>query len=215
MDKYHYKLPENLVLRICGWFEDKELGDKDYFPEGSKEGAENLLLHDLDKEYATKSRLIGLTNQGIVEYSCCPVHVNEGLIPVMQTIRECFPKIGKGNIGFGSTFYACDPGKDVSDNKIVKAQKVIGGFANLAREYQNEQYLHALAEHQMIPLLVSTEEAGALFQKDSYLLLKDVRANLEFGKELEAYAVRIGEGLKPISVKKALRNETDLKLLLN
>lgn len=215
MDEYHYRLPENLVLRICGWFEDKELGDKDYFPEESGEEAENLLLRDLDKEYATKSRLIGLTNQGIVEYSCCPVHVNEGLVPVMQTIRKCFAQIGKGNVGFGSTFYARDPGKAVSDNRIVKAQKAIGGFANLAGEYQNEQYVHALAEHQMIPLLVSEEEAGYLFQKDSYLLLKDVRTNLEAGRELEVYSVQIGERLQPISLKVALRDETYLQYLLN
>lgn len=182
-----YSLPENLVLKVCAYF-DRELNAQDYIPEGEQK---DRLFAQADKEYYYKSRLLGLTQQGIVEGGCCPMHVNEGLLPVMQTIRKYY-HIGRGNVGFGSTFYSKDP--CVEELSTVRLQKDIGGLAVFAAKYRSTAYINELCRQKIIPLIVKDASA---FSKDSYILLKDIRKHVENNSSPEVFAVHTGDGLKP------------------
>ena len=183
-----YSLPENLILKVCAYF-DRELNAQDYIPEGEQK---DRLFAQADKEYYYKSRLLGLTQQGIVEGGCCPMHVNEGLLPVMKTIREYY-HIGKGNVGFGSVFYSKNP--CVEDLNTVRLQKEIGGFAVLADRYSSPAYVGELCRQQIIPLIVKDSSA---FSKDSFILLKDIRKHVDNISRPEAFVVSVGENLTPI-----------------
>lgn len=181
-----YSLPENLVLKVCAYFE-QELNAQDYIPEGKQSGR---LFAQADKEYYYKSQLLGVTQQSIEEGGCCPIHVNESLFPVMKTIRKYF-HIGKGNVGFGSAFYSKDP--CVDDLNTVRLQKNIGGFAVLAAKYRAPVYVNELCKQKIVPLIVKD---SSVFSKDSYILLKDIRTHIENNSSPEVFSVHIGECLE-------------------
>ncbi len=198
MIKKNYCLSENLILRVCACFKNQELKNEDYLPKQYSDGDEVELLCSSDKEFVCKSRIMGVTHEGMVEHSCCPLHANQGLIPIMKTIKAEF-KIGKGNVGFGSAFYALDPSSGVDDFGIIEAQKKVGCFANLAYKYDNKEYVHMLAKYHMLPLVV-TETLELPFRNDDYILLKDIHKNIEQGNPPEAYLVKPEKGLERIEI---------------
>ena len=217
MKTKNYGIPENLVVRICGCFPDTELTEAEYLYPDAETARPETMLGGLDKECSWKSMVLGVTQQGLAEGMCCPMHTNPGLLPVMKTVRGEFPKVGKGNIGFGSAICAADPGAVSAPEKIADMQKQAGVYVNLARRYENSAYTKALAEHHIIPLPIcaESEQAELPFETDDYLLLKDIKQSLGNGTGPRAYVVRQGEPLKQVSLKFALNAEEKKKILEN
>ena len=92
--------------------------------------------------------------------------------------------LAEGTYSIGSAIFAEKPGDGSAREQAASCQKVLGGFANLAREYATKRYRSNLINWGMLPLLVPEGELP--FKKGDWLLLKDVRNAVKDGKPIAA-----------------------------
>ena len=113
----------------------------------------------------------------------------------IRTIKG-FENIDPKNVGIGSTIFANKPGDGSAREQAASCQRVIGAWANLAKEYATKRYRSNLINWGMLPLLVNGEP---VFNKDEYVFIPGLRNAIQDGKaEIKAYA--IGNTVKEFTV---------------
>jgi aconitate hydratase len=125
----------------------------------------------------------------------------------MMTIKEKFADASRANTGFGSTIYAVKPGDGSAREQAASCQKVLGGWANIAKEYATKRYRSNLINWGMLPFIMdetATEnysDANPLgFENGDYVFVPDiVKAVEEKAEVIKAYIVN--KGMKEISLK--------------
>ena len=104
--------------------------------------------------------------------------------------------ISPENTTVGSTIYATKPGDGSAREQAASCQRVLGGAANIAREYATKRYRSNLINWGMIPFTV----AGELqFKNLDYVFVPGILGKILAG-ELEAQAYVIpadGTDVKP------------------
>ena len=205
-----YFIPDNLVVRVCAVFDGKKLQEIDYFR--SKDYDLKYLLESLDKEYAYKSLIMKVVQEGVL-HNCCPLHVNAGLCEIMQIIRARF-SVGKGNVNFGSTFYCDDPSRIENYEDIIQHMKDSGTVIVVAKEFENRSYVDALMSHKIIPLMIGNADVKSL-EPDDYILLKDIRKHIINRDMIEAFCIHQKKGITPITLKLVDGDKNNLNNLLD
>ena len=79
-----------------------------------------------------------------------------------------------GNIGFGTLVAALKPGDGSAREQAASCQRVLGGAANVAREYATKRYRSNLINWGMLPLVSDTLTIGANAGTDETLAPGDV-----------------------------------------
>ena len=108
-------------------------------------------------------------------------------------ILQKFPNANESNTGIGSTIFAVKPGDGSAREQAASCQKVLGGWANIAREYATKRYRSNLINWGMLPLLIQqADQTDTLpFANGDYLFLPDIRKAVEEkASDIVAYAVK-------------------------
>ncbi len=104
----------------------------------------------------------------------------------IRTIKG-FESIDPQKVGIGSTIYANRPGDGSAREQAASCQRVIGAWANLAKEYATKRYRSNLINWGMVPFIVKEEP---VFKKDDYVFIPDLKnAILEGRSEIKAYVI--------------------------
>ncbi|MDR2825479.1 MAG: hydratase, partial [Deltaproteobacteria bacterium] len=84
-------------------------------------------------------------------------------------------------IGLGSIIFAMKPGDGSAREQAASCQKVLGGWANLAREYATERYRSNLINWGMLPFVIAGDfkEYIQHIQVGAYLVIPDLRQAVE------------------------------------
>ncbi len=97
----------------------------------------------------------------------------------------------------GSVIYAVKPGDGSAREQAASCQKVLGGLANIAKEYATKRYRSNLINWGMLPFLLSEELP---FENGDYIFIKDVKdAVVQKKSEIKAYVV--GKDMKEFTLK--------------
>ena len=83
-----------------------------------------------------------------------------------------FENIDPKATGIGSTIYANKPGDGSAREQAASCQKVLGGWANIAKEYATKRYRSNLINWGMVPF---TLEEGQVFKNGDYLFVPGIR----------------------------------------
>lgn len=94
----------------------------------------------------------------------------------------------EGNIVAGSVIYAVKPGDGSAREQAASCQRVLGGVANIAKEYATKRYRSNLINWGMLPFLYDGEFT---FETDDIIVVKDVDTIFD-EKQAKAYVVRNG-----------------------
>lgn len=87
----------------------------------------------------------------------------------------------------GSTIYAVKPGDGSAREQAASCQRVLGGLANIAREYATKRYRSNLINWGMLPLLFNEELP---FKNGDYIFIRNIKKAIEEKKsEIKAYVV--------------------------
>ena len=100
----------------------------------------------------------------------------------------------------GSVIYAVKPGDGSAREQAASCQKVLGGMANIAREYATKRYRSNLINWGMLPFIYPEEIP---FSNGDYLFIQDIKKAVEqkesvvhawvVGDEMKAFELRLGD----------------------
>lgn len=92
----------------------------------------------------------------------------------------------EGEIGIGSVIFAVKPGDGSAREQAASCQRVLGGIANIAKEYATKRYRSNLINWGMLPFIYKNEIP---LENDDIVVIKNVKSVLESG-QIDAFIVR-------------------------
>ena len=113
--------------------------------------------------------------------------INDELHTVVHTLKEKFADVKGSEIGIGSTIFAVKPGDGSAREQAASCQKVLGGWANIAKEYATKRYRSNLINWGMLPFVIDEDFA---FDNDDYIFVPDIIEALDTkNDDIKAYVV--------------------------
>ena len=129
----------------------------------------------------------------------------------MDTIKTKFT-ISRDVMGIGSTIFAVKPGDGSAREQAASCQKVLGGWANIAREYATKRYRSNLINWGMLPFIF--DEENLPFENGDYVFIPQVAQGIKDKKsEFTAYVVRNGE-MKEFTLKMGELTDDEREIIL-
>jgi aconitate hydratase len=124
----------------------------------------------------------------------------------MPVVKEKFEGADRTNTGFGTTIYAVKPGDGSAREQAASCQKVLGGWANIAKEYATKRYRSNLINWGMLPFVIDedsvdiTQDNPFGLENDDYIFIPGIRdALLSKAEVIKGYIVN--KDMKEISLK--------------
>ena len=110
----------------------------------------------------------------------------------------------------GSVIFAVKPGDGSAREQAASCQRVLGGMANIAREYATKRYRSNLINWGMLPFIF---DGDLPFDKDDYILVKDVKDAIANKKDsVKAYVVN--KGMKEMEFKLGRLTDDEREIIL-
>ena len=198
-------LTDNLVLKVVSEIHDPVTTTDELIPSGETSsyrsnplGLAEFTLSRKDPEYVGLAKEIKKAEEAR-EADTCPAEVLPEIEAVMNTIKGSFTDVNRGNTGIGSTIYAVKPGDGSAREQAASCQKVLGGWANIAKEYATKRYRSNLINWGMLPFIYEEDELP--FTKGDYLFIPQIaKAVKDKVSEIKAFAVKDGS-LKEFTLK--------------
>jgi len=126
-------------------------------------------------------------------------------------IKTEFPGYSKDTVSIGSTIYAVKPGDGSAREQAASCQKVLGGWANIAKSYATKRYRSNLINWGMLPFIFEDDELP--FANGDYIYVPGIRkAIAEKKSEIPAYAVR--DKLVPFTLKMGALTDDERSIIL-
>ncbi len=211
-------LTDDMVLKVVSVIHDPVTTTDELIPSGETSsfrsnplGLAEFTLSRKDPKYVgrakevqagEKARTAGNTKEAV--YAALPE-----VQKVFETINRTF-SVDPTTTEIGSVIYAVKPGDGSAREQAASCQKVLGGLANIAKEYATKRYRSNLINWGMLPFLF-TEELP--FENGDYLLIKDIRkAVAEKHSEIKAYVV--GEELKEFTLRLGELTDDEREIIL-
>ncbi|MCI9198230.1 MAG: hydratase [Lachnospiraceae bacterium] len=206
-------LPQHLILKVVSEIHDPVTTTDELIPSGETSsyrsnplGLAEFTLSRKDPAYVGRAKEVQKAEDAIRQGGE-PTEALPELKAVLEVIQKDYPQIKAADsesLGVGSTIFAEKPGDGSAREQAASCQKVLGGWANIAREYATKRYRSNLINWGMLPLLIGEGELP--FANGDYLFLPDVRrAVAKNADSIQVFCV--GEGLTPFTV--ALGDLTD------
>ncbi len=115
------------------------------------------------------------------------------------------------NLSIGSTIFANKPGDGSAREQAASCQKVLGAWANIAKEYATKRYRSNLINWGMLPFLYDGDEV----KKGDYVFVPGIRkAVKEKQNVIKAYVIKKGS-LKDISLSLGDLTDDERQIILD
>ncbi|MBQ6231090.1 MAG: hydratase [Eubacterium sp.] len=187
------ELTQHILLKVASVINDPVTTTDELIPSGETSsfrsnplGLAEFTLSRKDPEYVGRAKAIHeleLKREG-GEKLC---HINNELETIVHTFKEKFPEVKGSDVGIGSTIFAVKPGDGSAREQAASCQKVLGGWANIAKEYATKRYRSNLINWGMLPFVIDEDYA---FDNDDYIFIPDIiKAIDEKSDDIKAYVV--------------------------
>lgn len=211
-------LTENLVLKVVSEIHDPVTTTDELIPSGETSsyrsnplGLAEFALSRKDPDYVKRAKEVQAAEKAR-EAGSCPAEVLPEFETVMDMIKKEFTEVNRENIGIGSTIYAVKPGDGSAREQAASCQKVLGGWANIAKEYATKRYRSNLINWGMLPFIY--EEEKLPFKNGDYIFVPEiVKAVKEKSTEIEAYVVK-EDGLEKFVLKMGELTDDERDIIL-
>ncbi len=185
-------LSEDLILKVVSVIHDPVTTTDELIPSGETSsyrsnplGLAEYTLSRKDPAYVGRAKEVQRAEKARIAGEDITA-ANAEIQAVYDQISSIFTFEPKAT-QLGSTIYAVKPGDGSAREQAASCQKVLGGFANIAKEYATKRYRSNLINWGMLPFLLKEELP---FENGDYLFIKDIRkAVAESIHEIKAYVV--------------------------
>ncbi len=216
-------LPEDLLLQVVSELHDPVTTTDELIPSGETSSYRSnplrlseFALSRRDPEYVGRAKEIQVLEKlreedpGKLRKEA---EKNAGFMTALRILEGKFGTLDLEHTGIGSTIFAVKPGDGSAREQAASCQKVLGGWANIAREYATKRYRSNLINWGMLPLLVQEEKLP--FEKLDYIYLPGVREALTKGSgTFVSYVVHQGE-IAEMTLRMDALTQDELQIILD
>ena len=197
-------LPENLLLKVVSEIHDPVTTTDELIPSGETSsyrsnplGLAEFTLSRRDPEYVGRTKEVDkLEKARVAEGEEKELALEPDLANVFAAIRTIS---GNENVSVkdtevGSMVYAVKPGDGSAREQAASCQRVIGGLANICKEYATKRYRSNVMNWGMLPFQM---EADPDFEVGDYIYVPGVRKALDGDlSSIKAYVLGNGKDAK-------------------
>ena len=194
-------LTDDILIKVVSEIHDPVTTTDELIPSGETSsfrsnplGLAEFTLSRKDPEYVGKAKAVQLGEKARV--------AGEDIFAALPEAKEVFDKINEkfdvdpAKTQIGSMVYAVKPGDGSAREQAASCQKVLGGLANIAKEYATKRYRSNLINWGMLPFLYPDEIP---FENGDYIFVKDIKKAVEEKQdEIKAYVV--GQDMKEFTL---------------
>jgi len=197
-------LTDNILLKVCSKILDDVTTTDELIPSGETSsyrsnplGLAEFTLSRRDPEYVGRSKKVDVIEKAR-RSGADILKDNAELADVFDKIKtiEGFSNIIANDTEIGSMIYAKKPGDGSAREQAASCQRVIGGLANIAKEYATKRYRSNVMNWGMLPFLLDAEPD---FEVGDYIFIPNIKSHLR-GDMSKIPAYIIGNDIKEISL---------------
>ena len=194
-------LTDDILIKVVSEIHDPVTTTDELIPSGETSsfrsnplGLAEFTLSRKDPEYVGKAKAVQLGEKARV--------AGEDIFAALPEAKEVFDKINEkfdvdpAKTQIGSMVYAVKPGDGSAREQAASCQKVLGGLANIAKEYATKRYRSNLINWGMLPFLYPDEIP---FENGDYIFVKDIKKAVE-EKQDEIKAYLVGKDMKEFTL---------------
>ena len=212
-------LTDNLLLKVVSEIHDPVTTTDELIPSGETSsyrsnplGLAEFTLSRKDPEYVGCAKEVQKAEKARLAGESVTDALPE-IAPVIEKIKETFKDVNTTNTGIGSTIYAVKPGDGSAREQAASCQKVLGGWANFAKEYATKRYRSNLINWGMLPFVYDVDDKEICFSKGDFLFIPNiVKAVRDKAESIEVYVVN--KGMKKFEVKLGQLTDDEREIIL-
>lgn len=189
------RLEDNILLKVCSKIMDAVTTTDELIPSGETSsyrsnplGLAEFTLSRRDPEYVERTKAVDKLEKARVKGEN-PAELEPELKTVFEQIRKIpgQEQVKIMDTEIGSMIYAVKPGDGSAREQAASCQRVIGGLANITREYATKRYRSNVINWGMLPFQMEKEPD---FSVGDYLYIPGIRQILD-GKltDIDAYVL--------------------------
>lgn len=192
-------LTDNILLKVCSKIMDEVTTTDELIPSGETSsfrsnplGLAEFTLSRRDPQYVGRSKAVDRLEKGRMKGEDV-FALEPELEHVFSAIRtiENLADIKAEDTEIGSMIYAVKPGDGSAREQAASCQRVIGGLANITKEYATKRYRSNVMNWGMIPFQMTEEPE---FEVGDYIFVPGIRKALDGDlKNITAYQVKGNE----------------------
>ena len=173
-------LAENILLRVCSKIMDPVTTTDELIPSGETSsyrsnpmGLAEFTLSRRDPEYVGRAKQVAE-----LEHERLEGGVADEVKAVVESLGQLdgFDAAKAGEIEIGSMVYAIKPGDGSAREQAASCQRVLGGLANITREYATKRYRSNVMNWGMIPFQMREEPT---FEVGDWVYVPGIRSVLD------------------------------------
>ena len=199
-------LTDDIVIKVVSEIHDPVTTTDELIPSGETSsfrsnplGLAEFTLSRKDPEYVGCAKAVAKAEKARV--------AGEDIFAACPEVKDVFEKINAKfdvkpeNTQIGSMIYAVKPGDGSAREQAASCQKVLGGFANIAKEYATKRYRSNLINWGMLPFIYDEDELP--FKNGDYIFVKDIKKSVEdkidtikayvVGDEMKEFELHLGK----------------------
>ncbi len=191
-------LAENILLKVCSKIMDPVTTTDELIPSGETSsyrsnplGLAEFTLSRRDPEYVAKAKAVdSLERARTIEGAVGEFALAPALETVFQQIQRIpgSEQVSIESVEIGSIIYAVKPGDGSAREQAASCQRVIGGLANICKEYATKRYRSNVINWGMIPFQM---EAEPEFEVGDYIYIPGIKTALDGNlKNISAYVIK-------------------------
>ena len=215
------ELKEDLIVKCVSEIHDPVTTTDELIPSGETSsyrsnplGLAEFTLSRKDPEYvgeAKKIRELAKAYNLKAEDISLDASVAEEYDRVIKQLCGELHGFSPENTSIGSTIYAVKPGDGSAREQAASCQKVLGAWANIAKEYATKRYRSNLINWGMLPFLYDGDEV----KKGDYIYIPGIRKAVEEKvSEITAYVVKIS-GITKITLRLGELTDDERQIILD
>lgn len=189
------KLTDNILIKVASLITDPVTTTDELIPSGETSsyrsnplGLAEFTLSRRDPEYVGRAKEFNKLEKARVD-GIDPTSIEEELEAIFEQIKtiDGNEEIKPVDTALGSLVYAVKPGDGSAREQATSCQRVLGGIANIAKEYATKRYRSNLMNWGMVPFLLDEEPE---FKVDDYIYVPNITAIFDTDmSKIPAYVV--------------------------
>ncbi|MBS6646584.1 MAG: hydratase [Clostridiaceae bacterium] len=197
-------LTDNILLKVCSKILDPVTTTDELIPSGETSsyrsnplGLAEFTLSRRDPQYVGRSKEVDKVEKARAA-GRCPLEADPELKDIFDKINAIpgNEQVKASETEIGSMIYAIKPGDGSAREQAASCQRVIGGLANICREYATKRYRSNVMNWGMLPFQM---EADPEFEVGDYIYVPNVKEALDGDmKHIKAYV--IGDTVKELDL---------------